>query len=93
MLISHSIIPMCNAMGAGWAFTLFGFVFAMLTSVIFLLMSRGQKWRVEAAEKKKRKELVEPEAKTPDIDIESQSNIDAASTLEKNIEVPMVAEK
>ncbi|RMY99174.1 hypothetical protein D0860_08359 [Hortaea werneckii] len=50
-----AIIPMCDAMTPGWAFTFIALVYVVLISVIFLLMAKGQKWRNEAREKRVRK--------------------------------------
>jgi len=50
-----AIIPMCNAMNPGWAFTFIALIYVGLISVVFLLISKGQQWRMEAAEKKKEK--------------------------------------
>lgn len=55
MFYSAAIIPMCNAMNPGWAFTFMGLVYACLIVVVFVIMKNGMKWRKELAEKKKRR--------------------------------------
>jgi len=50
-----AILPMCNAMNPGWAFTLIGLVYVVLILLVFLLMEKGEKWRMEADDKKDRK--------------------------------------
>ncbi|RMX79563.1 hypothetical protein D0869_08222 [Hortaea werneckii] len=54
-----AIIPMCDAMTPGWAFTFIALVYVVLISVIFLLMAKGQNWRNEAREKRVRKAEME----------------------------------
>lgn len=50
------IVPMINAMGRGWAFTFVAFVQLSLLPVLWVLMKRGPKWRIEKMEAEKRKE-------------------------------------
>ena len=40
-----AIVPMINAMGLGWAFTLIGGLYFLCIPVLVLLMLRGKKWR------------------------------------------------
>lgn len=49
---SAAIIPMCNAMNPGWAFTLLAFVYMVLIIVVFWVMRDGMRWRQEAEAKK-----------------------------------------
>ncbi|KAF2765468.1 MFS general substrate transporter [Teratosphaeria nubilosa] len=51
-----AIIPMCNAMGIGWAFTSMALVYVVWIAMLPLLMAKGMKWRQEAAAKRKVKE-------------------------------------
>lgn len=51
-----AILPMCHAMGPGWAFTLIALVYVGLVAAIFVLMAKGQGWRVEATEKRRAQE-------------------------------------
>ena len=73
-----AIIPMCNAMNPGWAFTSLAFVYAIYTVVAVWIMKKGMIWRAEAAEKKKRKEEEDERAAVEDV--ESQSNADNNSS-------------
>lgn len=85
-----AIIPMCNAMNPGWAFTTLASVYAIYTVVAFWIMKKGMIWRAQAAEKKKRKEEDERAAVE---DVESQSNMDNHSSNEKEVEHQVVGEK
>ncbi|KXL50346.1 hypothetical protein M433DRAFT_74480 [Acidomyces richmondensis BFW] len=42
-----AVIPMCQAMNIGWAFTFIALVYVVLFGMIFLLMAKGQQWRTE----------------------------------------------
>lgn len=42
-----AIIPMCQAMNIGWAFTFIALLYVVLFGMIFLLMAKGQQWRTE----------------------------------------------
>ncbi|PFH57176.1 hypothetical protein XA68_15405 [Ophiocordyceps unilateralis] len=46
---SAAIVPMINAMGVGWAFTLAGGMLVLCLPAILLIVSCGQKWRNERA--------------------------------------------
>jgi hypothetical protein len=52
---SAAIIPMCDAMNPGWAFTFLGLVYVLLVGVVLWVMRDGMKWRQELAEKKRRR--------------------------------------
>lgn len=41
------ILPMENAMGTGWAFTLIGLLFIALSPILWVVMKWGPKWREE----------------------------------------------
>jgi multidrug resistance protein len=43
-----AIIPMCEAMNPGWAFTTIALVYTALIGVVFWVMKRGMQWRQEA---------------------------------------------
>lgn len=49
---SAAVIPMCDGMGVGWAFTLLGLVYVGLVGVVFWLLRCGMGWRVEAERRK-----------------------------------------
>jgi MFS family permease len=53
---SAAIIPMINAMGTGWAFTLVGGLYILGCPVLIVLMVWGIKWRKELRVKRERKE-------------------------------------
>ncbi|KAM0219362.1 hypothetical protein ACHAPA_008136 [Fusarium lateritium] len=53
---SAAIIPMINAMGTGWAFTLVGGLYILGCPVLIVLMVWGIKWREELRVKRERKE-------------------------------------
>jgi hypothetical protein len=52
---SAAIIPMCNAMNPGWAFTFFALVYVALTAVVILVMQQGMEWRQQLEEQKRLK--------------------------------------
>ncbi|KAH7087224.1 major facilitator superfamily domain-containing protein [Paraphoma chrysanthemicola] len=52
---SAAIIPMCEAMNPGWAFTLLGLIYVLLIGVVLWVMRDGMSWRQELAEKKRSK--------------------------------------
>ncbi|KAK4547436.1 hypothetical protein LTR36_001092 [Oleoguttula mirabilis] len=86
-----AILPMCHAMNTGWAFTFIALLYVVLIPVIFLIMSKGQHWRSEAARQKMEKEKAkstEVHACT-NVDVErqdSESKHDATSSSEKEKE-------
>ncbi|CAG9978273.1 unnamed protein product [Clonostachys byssicola] len=58
---SAAVIPMIEAIGAGWTFTIFGALYLVFTPFLFLVRARGIKWRAELRmkiEKKKEAEEV-----------------------------------
>jgi hypothetical protein len=77
-----AIIPMCDAMNPGWAFTLLASIYAIYILVVFWIMKKGMGWRAQAAEKKKRKE----EARAAAEGAENQSNLDRQSSNETEVE-------
>jgi MFS family permease len=48
-----AIIPMCHAMGVGWAFTFLALLYVGLLGVVFWIMRDGMRWRQELAEKRR----------------------------------------
>lgn len=50
-----AITPMINAMGLGWAFTVFGFLYLLGAPMLLLIMRNGIKWRRVLREKEERK--------------------------------------
>ncbi|KAF1829805.1 MFS general substrate transporter [Decorospora gaudefroyi] len=59
-----AIIPMCRAMGVGWAFTFIACVYVGLLGVVFWIMKEGMGWRIDLDEKKRVKKEQE-ERKRP----------------------------
>jgi MFS family permease len=79
-----AIIPMCNAMNPGWAFTFIALLYVVLIFMVFLLMSKGMKWRQEEA---KRKEEEGRKSEEHQKDIEAQEQTDCRGPGdEKDIE-------
>lgn len=76
-----AIIPMCDAMTPGWAFTFLALVYAVLILVAFLIMKKGQSWRAAAAEKKRKEEA--EKASSAEADVENQSKSSQYSVHEK----------
>ncbi|PSN59496.1 MFS general substrate transporter [Corynespora cassiicola Philippines] len=58
-----AIVPMCNAMNPGWAYTFMAFVYLVLIVVVFWVMKNGMKWRLETEAKKTEKEHARIEGK------------------------------
>ena len=77
-----AIIPMCDAMNPGWAFTLLASIYAVYILVVFWIMKKGMGWRAQTAEKKKRKEEERAAAESA----EHQSNLDRQSSNETELE-------
>ncbi|KAI9172615.1 Quinidine resistance protein 1 [Paramyrothecium foliicola] len=50
-----AIVPMMNAMGVGWAFTLVGGLYILCIPGLVLLMAKGMPWRAELQRKAERK--------------------------------------
>lgn len=50
-----AIIPMCQTMNPGWAFTFIALVYSVLIIVVFWIMKSGMEWRHEAERKKSEK--------------------------------------
>jgi MFS family permease len=53
---SAAIIPMCEKMGVGWAFTFLALVYVGLIGVVVWIMREGMGWRGELEEKRVRRE-------------------------------------
>ena len=87
-----AIIPLCNAINPGWAFTIIALVYVAWFSVVFWIMKKGQQWRVEATEKKRAKEA-EAVAAQDAHDLENQSSTDTRSVQEKEMQEKEVQEK
>lgn len=51
-----AIIPMCQAMNPGWAFTFVALVYVVLIAVVFLVMKSGMNWRQEANRRREAKD-------------------------------------
>lgn len=52
---SAAIVPMAQAMGNGWAYTLLAALFVAYSPLLFLIMRRGVSWRKAKKEKEERK--------------------------------------
>ncbi|KAK0718577.1 major facilitator superfamily domain-containing protein [Lasiosphaeria miniovina] len=52
---SAAILPMIDAIGAGWAFTVFGATYVVFAPAMWVVMARGIRWRTEVKEKEERK--------------------------------------
>lgn len=53
---SAAIVPLMNAIGAGWSFTMIGLIYIVCALPLFLIMARGIKWRAEKKAKEERKQ-------------------------------------
>jgi sugar phosphate permease len=49
-----AVLPLINAVGRGWAYTIVGGIYVILTPSLFALMKYGPIWRREKAEKARR---------------------------------------
>lgn len=49
------ITPMTNALGAGWSFSIFGFLYLLGAPALLMIMKHGIKWRRQLREKQERK--------------------------------------
>jgi hypothetical protein len=49
------ILPMTNAIGLGWAYTLIGLIYVLLSPMLLAVMKWGPKWRKERAGKEAQK--------------------------------------
>ncbi|KAL7794455.1 major facilitator superfamily domain-containing protein [Trichoderma ceciliae] len=59
---SASIVPLMNAIGVGWSFTMFGLIYAACALPLTLIMVRGIKWRAEKKAKEERKQKKKEES-------------------------------
>ncbi|KAK0621868.1 major facilitator superfamily domain-containing protein [Bombardia bombarda] len=59
--MSAAILPMIDAMGAGWAYFLIGILYVVFAPTMWLVMSRGVKWRAQVRERDARKKLKKKE--------------------------------
>ncbi|KAM0389148.1 hypothetical protein ACHAQC_009026 [Fusarium culmorum] len=58
---SAAIIPMIDAMGVGWAFTLVGGLYILGCPILIILMIWGKKWREELRVQRERKDKAKQE--------------------------------
>lgn len=58
------VTPMINGIGAGWAFTVFGFMYVLTLPTLLLIMKNGIKWRRDLREKQERKKSRAEEKKS-----------------------------
>lgn len=68
-----AILPMCTAMGIGWAFTFIALIYVVLILAVFWLMAKGMGWRKEAEELKRAKETASSRPASEDLDAEEIS--------------------
>ncbi|KAK3389996.1 major facilitator superfamily domain-containing protein [Podospora didyma] len=54
-LASAVVLPMIDALGAGWAFTIFGVLYLVGAPTMWLVMARGMKWRAQVTKKDEEK--------------------------------------
>jgi multidrug resistance protein len=52
---SAVIVPMINAMGAGWAYTLIGLLYVVFSPALYLVMKNGMRWRAEERAREEKK--------------------------------------
>ncbi|KAK5111990.1 hypothetical protein LTR62_004524 [Meristemomyces frigidus] len=76
------ILPLSNAINPGWAFTIIGLVYVCLTPVLFLLMSKGQKWRTETNALREKKRTAKLAREAIERDTESQEEGDDGLSVE-----------
>ncbi len=87
-----AIIPMCDAMNPGWAFTLLALVYTFYIVLVFWIMKRGQQWRQEAAAKKLVKEAEKQAAvEVEEMDVEKQSTAGGTPTRKESHETQLEA--
>jgi multidrug resistance protein len=72
------IVPMCHAMNPGWTFTFIALLYVVLILVVFLLIKKGQTWRMEANQRKEKARLGKEKSQ---VDIEEQ--VDPERSLEQ----------
>ena len=82
-----AIIPMCNAMTPGWAFSFLAFIYVALIGMVFWIMRKGQTWRTELRKKKQEQEAKAAAAAAEEADIEAQDHADDQSVHEKEVEI------
>ncbi|KAF2109371.1 major facilitator superfamily domain-containing protein [Lophiotrema nucula] len=69
-----AIIPMCDAMNPGWAFTFLALVYVVLIAVVFWIMRNGLRWRQEEEERKAREEAGRG-VRDVDVDVERRGSV------------------
>ncbi|KAK5171338.1 uncharacterized protein LTR77_004482 [Saxophila tyrrhenica] len=87
-----AIIPMCDAMNPGWAFTLLALIYTVYIVLVFWIMKSGQRWRQEAAAKQKAKEEEKRAIEEAELDIEKHSSAEDTPTRRKSQEKQEEAE-
>ncbi|KAK3323317.1 major facilitator superfamily domain-containing protein [Cercophora scortea] len=60
-LASAVVVPMIDAMGAGWAYTIFGALYVVLAPMMVAVMWYGVTWRAEEAAKRERRRRAKAE--------------------------------
>ncbi|KAK3688692.1 major facilitator superfamily domain-containing protein [Podospora appendiculata] len=58
---SAVVVPMIDAIGAGWAYTIFGVLYVVLAPMLVAVMWYGVRWRAEEAEKRERRKRAKAE--------------------------------
>lgn len=51
-----AVVPLINAIGIGWAISIFGFLKIVASPLLWYIMRGGPKWRAEAKQRKEGEE-------------------------------------
>jgi MFS family permease len=88
-----AVIPMINAMGRGWAFTLLGGIYVLLSPCLWVLVKWGPKWRSERWERERVKKEKNEGLGSDEVTGALQSQEDGAVAGEAEEQVGEVNEK
>jgi MFS family permease len=79
------IVPLINAIGRGWAFTMIGFLDILLTPSLWALTKWGPRWRMEKYEKERKRLETEtlPEGVRTSYDASTESKQSEKSAIEE----------
>ncbi|KAK9246060.1 major facilitator superfamily domain-containing protein [Lipomyces tetrasporus] len=72
---SAAIVPMSNAMGRGWAYTLLALIFVGYSPTLLVVMKYGMRWR-KAKKEKEEKRAQEKESKEMQKKLEKEEAVD-----------------
>jgi len=81
-----AIVPLIEAINAGWAYTFVGLLYVIWMPMIWVIMKWGPIWRAEKAEKMDRKEA-EAKAASDTITAEQASMREKSSLDEEKAEI------